>query len=146
MIQLKIYYEGLTGRYGDLEETSKTDFDSMKINYDNVIGKKDKLIVSQRKTIDARYVVLQSAEERKTEYERLIAEAQNEEIMSQNNNEVGVSAPCSRLNKISNMDEIFRMKPKKKGSAKNIQLMCNNPSYEAVNVDLIRCNICTKYV
>ena len=27
-----------------------------------------------------------------------------------------------------------------------IQLMCNDPSCEAVNVDLIRCNICTKYV
>ena len=71
----------------------------MEINYENVIGKVG--CVSQRKTIedyDAWYVVLQTAEGRITEYERLIAEhtknsnARNEEVVSQKNNAVSVSA------------------------------------------------------
>ena len=86
------------------------------------------------------------------EYERLITDNTknsnefNEGNVSQNNDVMNVRVKCGRLNKVSSMDEIFRMKPKKKGSAKNIQLVCDDPSCEAVNVDLIRCNICTKYV
>ena len=70
----------------------------------------------------------------------------NEGIISQNNAVMNVRVNCGRLNKVSSMDEIFRMKPKKKGIAKNIQLVCDDPSCETVNVDLIQCNICTKYV
>ena len=68
MIRLTVDYEELKEIYDNLEETSKNDFGDMKINYENAIEEKDKLIVSQRKVIeeyDAKYVELQSAEERK---------------------------------------------------------------------------------
>ena len=62
VIRLTVDYEELKERYDDLEETSKNDFGDMKINYENAIEEKDKLIASQRKIIeeyDAKYVKLQ---------------------------------------------------------------------------------------
>ena len=44
-----------------------------------------------------------------------------------------------------NLDDIFRMKPKKRGSAKSVKVMtCEVPSCELTNVDMVRCSVCLK--
>ena len=58
----------------------------------------------------------------------------------------GIDVPCDRLNKHSNSNENFCMKPKRKGSVKNLQVICDEPSCQSTNVDMIRCNLCTKFV
>ena len=62
------------------------------------------------------------------------------------------SATTTQLvfNKINNNEDIFRLKPKlRKGSTKNINvnhLKCESRECTNTNVDLIKCNICLKWV
>ena len=49
------------------------------------------------------------------------------------------------LNKINDLNNIFQIKPKKKGSIKNLQMTkCEQISCESINVDMIRCSIWKK--
>ena len=53
--------------------------------------------------------------------------------------------PCSQILKL-NLDDIFRIKPKKRGSARSIKVMtCKVPSCKLTNVDMIRCSVCLKF-
>ena len=116
----------------------------MKSNHENAIEMMDQQIGSQKKIIEdynATYDSLQSAEKKKDEHEKLINE-QCKKLL--NAERCGV--PCDRLNKINDLDKIFQIKPKKKGSLKNLQLTkCEQILCESINVDMIRCSICKKY-
>ena len=141
--QMSTAYEELEVKYQDLETTTKEEYVLMKYKYVNATEEKDNVIASQRAIIEDCDGKCESAEVKRKEYERLIAEH------SANKNTTLLSAgPCySRIIKYSKLDEMFRNKPKKKGSSKNVQILsCDNTACDGVNVDLIRCNICTTYV
>ena len=53
--------------------------------------------------------------------------------------------PSNRLKKQSSKNENFRMKPKRKGSAKNLQVLYDEPPGESTNVDMIKCNLWKTY-
>ena len=59
-------------------------------------------------------------------------------------------ATTTQLNKTNNNEDIFRLKPKlRKGSTTNINvnhLKCESRECTNTNVDLIKCNICLKWV
>ena len=108
------------------------------------------MISSQKKTIenyDEMQDEIKSAEKQKNEYIRLSSEY--ERLIANLSKASNISNDCShqdKLRKIVDIDKIFHLKAKKKGSTKNLQVMkCEQPSCDAVNVDMIRCNICTKY-
>ena len=105
-------------------EDSRDHFEDIKANYESVVAEKDKEIVSQRKAIE--------------EYDERLCVL----ISKESNNGV----PCNLLKKQSNEIENFRLKPKRKGSAKNVLVKCEKPSCESTNMDMIRCNLCLQFV
>ena len=99
-------------------------FEDIKANYESVVAEKDKEIVSQRKTME--------------EYDERLCVL----ISKESNNGV----PCNLLKKQNNKIENFSLKPKRKGSAKNVLVKCEKPSCEPTNMDMIRCNLCLQFV
>ena len=55
------------------------------------------------------------------------------------------SYEANQLHKINSNDNMFRIKPKRKASSKTVQT-CEFPNCDSTNVDLIKCNICSKWV
>ena len=87
-------------KYNALEVESKDHFEDMKTYYESAIVEKDKQIVSQRKTME--------------DYDERLCKMISKE---------GIGVPCDRLNRQSNNNENFCMKPKRKGSVMNLQVM-----------------------
>ena len=79
-------------KYNALEVESKDHFEDMKTYYESAVVEKDKQIVSQRKTMD--------------DYDERLCKMISKE---------GIGVPCDHLNKQSNNNENFCMKPKRKG-------------------------------
>ena len=93
---------------------------------ENYALSREKIMASQSKTI--------------SEYDEKLC------VLTTNDDISGIK--CNQIRKY-NVDDIFRTKPKRKGSAKNIQVTtttCEGPSFKSTNIDMIRCNICLKFV
>ena len=133
-------YHTLQESYDEL----KRKYDGMEASNEKAIEMRDQQIASQKKIIEdcnATYDSLQSAEEKKDEYEKLINEHSKKLLSAEQ-----CGAPYDHLHKINDLDKIFQIKPKKKGSYKNLQATkCEQISCESINVDMIRCSICRKY-
>ena len=108
----------LLEKYDALEKESNRHYEQTKANYEDVIAEKDTCIMVQRKVMD--------------DYDAKLY------ILSANDGRI----PCSQILKL-NLDDIFRMKAKKRGSGKSEKVMtCEVPSSELTNVDMIRCGVC----
>ena len=137
----------LTTAYDDARSMCnghQKDIEIMKLNFQSSIEQKDEQIFSQKKTIeeyDAMFEELHAAKEMRIEYEKLIAEHPKENA-NLNNIVEELSTSCKRLSKVNDIGQIFSMKLKKKGSARNIQIRkCDQPLCDSTNVDMVRCNI-----
>ena len=72
--QMSTAYEELEVKYQDLETTTKEEYELMKYKYVNATEEKDNIIASQRAIIEDYDSKCESAEVKRKEYERLIAE------------------------------------------------------------------------
>ena len=114
----------LQDKFASTNEKMKIDFEVRKVSFENAIEDKEKQIVSQRKTIQ--------------EYDEKLC------LLVTTDSEKGI--PCIKLRK-HKLEDMFRMKPKRSGSTKNLQLItCKGPACESSNVNMIKCNICLKFV
>ena len=101
----------------EMHETSKAEYQKVINDYENAINEKNEEIATQKEVIKC----------------------------------YGESACTSNvlLNKVCSNNDIFRMIPKWKGSSKNIDansFKCEYPGCDLSNVDLIKCNLCSKWV
>ena len=83
----------------------KRKYDGMEASNEKAIGMRDKQIASQKKIIEdcnATYDSLQSAEEKKDEYEKLINEHSKKLLSAER-----CGAPYDRFHKINDLDKIF---------------------------------------
>ena len=123
----------------------------MKTNLENAIMNKDETIQAQKEAIEARDEKLRYYESRDdplTSHQDLVntVSNKNEEIRLLKEKLSCNQETCNtnRLHQISN-DDMFQLKPKrKKGSSQN--KTCDSLECESINVDMIKCNICHKWV
>ena len=133
------------------EKENRTDFESLKTDYENAIAYKDQVILKQTKTIQECEEKLQKSCENPTEnsrdWEKEIKEKEDEIIaMKEQMSNLEEAYKTNQLHQINSDDDLFRMKPKGKRNSKNAQLNCDFPDCESLNVDMIKCNICSKWV
>ena len=131
---IKQKYDDLTIQYRSLEKSNTEVFQSMAENFQNTINERNKQIQSLQKTIedyDEKLRILASEHESKVcEYE----------------DRLNKDSPGKRINR-NDMDKMFRFKERGRGSAKNLTInKCDNSACKSVNVDLVRCCVCSSYV
>ena len=119
-----------------------SDYDGLKEEFDELNKKYKKLLLS-KENLKTEHEVLM------TKYENAINE-KDEKLSSQKKliakyKERDITQV--QIKKVNNED-IFRMKPKKtKGSYINVEhLKCEFQECNATNVDLIKCNVCSKWI
>ena len=122
-----------------------SDYNDEKTNYDELKTKHEELLATNANIVCDHEVVIATYKAIIIEKDAIISAKEGELINLQN------EAPCRfqvSLIKNSGTDQSFRWKPKKvKGSSKIVAISkcefseCNNS-----DVDLIRCNVCSKYV
>ena len=145
VIQLTSECEVLKEKHEELEDNSKGELETIKGNYESAINKKDQLLVSQRKN-------LESNESSKSEYKKAINE-KDEEIASQKE----IIKCCKETlydgRKNLTKENMFRIKPKKSGKKGNTtssttvdSLKCEFAECDIDDVDMIKCNVCEKWV
>ena len=154
-------YNTLQGNFDKLEADNEENFNIMKTNLDTEIQDMDKIIVAQRPDIEAYEGKLSkfNSSENIIEHDKLIEDYEkainykDEEIAAQketiNRLRNNTCASNTGFNRRISEDDIFRMKPKERGSAKNLNENVSTCEYlgcESTNIDLSRCNICSKYV
>ena len=159
--RLSTEYNTLQGNFDKLEAGSKEKFNIMKTNLETKIQDMDKIIVAQRQDIEAYEGKLSkfNSSENIIEHENLIEDyekainCKDEEIAAQketiNRLRNNTCVSNTGFNRRISEDDTFRMKPKKRGSEKNLNENVSTCEYlgcESTNIDLIKCNICSKYV
>ena len=153
-------YNTLQGNFDKLEADSEEKFNIMKTKLDTEIQDMDKIIVPPMQDIEAYEGKLSkfNSSEIIIEHDKLIEDYEK----AINYKDEEIAAQKETINRLSNNtcvsntgfnrriseDDIFRMKPKKRGSAKNLNENVSTCEYlgcESTNIDLIKCNICSKY-
>ena len=155
-VVLKESYDLLKGKYELLvrgHENIRSDLD-LKTHYEKIISEKEKVIITQKMTI-------QECNEKIKDYEsdniskngdrEMLVKEKDDEIneLKEKLKNVQESCKTNQLHQTYAVDDIFRMKPKRKTktSSKNAKsTSCDVQDCGSVDVDLIKCNLCNKWV
>ena len=102
-------------------EKKATDIDSMKVNYEHLISEKEAILKEQIDKV--------------------------KELEERSRQEIPHDTSCHGIHRIKSDEEIFRLRPKGR-QAKNPtdKLACDFQDCSQKNVDLVQCNMCSKWV
>ena len=170
----KPLFEDLSQRF--VEETRKNDnkYEASKLHCENMLREKENLLLSQKKTIDSYHVKMNEANELKLIYDNLkqdydkitsahlveqknltesyesVLNDKNKEITNLNDEVKEMKSKVNIMTKLVKIDgNMFRIKPKSRGSGKNLNIQtrkCEYPDCDSIDIDSIKCNRCSKWV